>query len=129
MGSDLFACFAAGALSAAGEILSLEERPWIEHTDFKGVFLKHIVTAEQTKGLFTCHLVRIEPGMQIGLHTHPSSVELHEVIAGNGTCRTDQGETLYRPGSMAVLPEKSPHEVQAGEEGLCLFAKFITVPA
>jgi len=28
---------------------------------------------------------------------------------------------------MAILPENMAHEVQAGKNGLCLFAKFVRV--
>lgn len=129
MERDIFAHFDNGTLAASGTAASIASLPWNEHKDFKGVFLKNIVTADLTGGLFTCHLVRIEPGMKIGLHTHPTSIELHEVISGSGKCLTKQGEIVYGPGSMSVLPENSPHEVLAGERGLCLFAKFITVPA
>ncbi|MCC8194682.1 MAG: hypothetical protein LIP28_08570, partial [Deltaproteobacteria bacterium] len=67
------------------------------------------------------------PGCAIGLHTHPSSVEVHEVVGGQGTCQTPDGEIPYTPGVMAILQQNAPHEVKAGKEGLCLLAKFVTV--
>lgn len=127
MGKEIFSCFENGELAAPGGSVAVSARPWNAHKDFDGVFLKSIVTPEHTAGLFTCLLVRIEPGKKIGLHSHPDSVELHEVIAGTGTCLTGYGEIPYAPGRLAILPEKSPHEVRAGKDGLCLFAKFITV--
>ncbi|MDL2266631.1 cupin domain-containing protein [Desulfovibrio sp. OttesenSCG-928-G15] len=128
MGDSLFQCFAKGMLAVQGKDRDLATVPWNEHRDFKGVFLKNIVLAEHTKNLLTCHLVRIEPGCRIGKHVHPDSMELHEVVAGGGSCITESGEIAYTPGVVAVLPENSPHEVVAGEVGLCLFAKFVTVP-
>lgn len=129
MEKRIFANFVNGRLAAGENAVAIQEVPWNEHKDFKGVFLKNVVTFDRTKGLFTCHLVRIEPGMRIGMHTHPASIELHEVIAGEGKCLTEHGEIQYAPGQIAVLPENSPHEVQAGESGLCLFAKFVTIPS
>ncbi|ECF6016422.1 cupin [Salmonella enterica subsp. salamae] len=125
----MFTNFVNGRLTAEGNDIALQDVPWKEHADFKGVFLKNIVTPKHTKGLFTCHLVRIEPRMCIGIHTHPTSIELHEVIAGAGKCITEHGEIQYASGQIAVLLENSPHEVQAGESGLYFFAKFFTVPS
>lgn len=129
MKEDLFQQFEHGTLVNAGQHTSVELLAWNKHKDFAGVSLKNVITAEHTAGLFTCHLVRIEPGCKIGLHAHPVSTEIHEVIRGNGVCLTDDGEIPYAPGTIAILKSAAPHEVQAGNEGLCLFAKFITVPA
>lgn len=121
--------FANGVATVQGESLALGPLPWNPHKEFEGVYLKNLITGDKTGGLFTCHLVRIDPGKAIGMHAHPSSIELHEVIAGEGTCLTEQGDIAYAPGSLAVLPANSAHEVRAGKNGLHLFAKFITVPA
>ena len=129
MEKDLFQQFDNGVLAGAGQKINFGLCVWNKHKDFSGVSLKHLVAADQTNGLFSCHLVRIEPNHKIGLHTHPASIELHEVIKGSGTCLMNQGEIHYVPGVMAVIARDEPHEVMAGEEGLFLFAKFITVPA
>lgn len=127
MEKKIFCAFDNGRVTANGKTAGLGERPWNPHKDFEGVYLKNVVTGDKTGGAFTCHLVRIDPGKKIGLHSHPDSIELHEVIAGNGACVTEQGDIAYAPGIVAVLAAKSPHEVLAGEDGLCLFAKFVTV--
>ena len=129
MKEDLFQQFECGILENAGQQTKIEHLEWARHKDFFGGFLKNVVTAERTAGLFTCHLVRIEPGCKIGMHTHPASIEIHEVIRGSGMCLTDNGEISYTPGTISILAHNAPHEVRAGNEGLCLFAKFITVPA
>lgn len=129
MERDSFQQFENGTVVVAGRKTRIGLCVWHEHKDFAGVALKNVVTAEQTGGLFTCHLVRIAPNCAIGLHTHPASVELHEVVKGNGVCLIDQEAIPYAPGTMAILARNAPHEVRAGAEGLFLFAKFITVPA
>lgn len=96
MKQNIFARFENGTLAVGGATTDLVSLPWKEHKDFKGVFLKNIVTGELTDGLFTCFMVQIEAGMKIGLHTHPSSIELHEVIAGRGKCLTEQGKSPMR---------------------------------
>ena len=128
MGKSVFSAFEHGTMTAAGKTADTGALPWNPHRDFTGVYLKDVVTGDATEGRFTCHLVRIDPGQKIGLHAHPASIELHEVVSGSGVCVTEKGDISYAPGSVAVLAANSPHEVRAGEQGLCLFAKFITVP-
>lgn len=99
--------------------------PWHKHPQFEGVELKHLITAAHTHGQFSYHLVRIAPGKRIGLHTHPTQLETHEVITGTGQCITEGKQITYRPGTLAVLPAKQPHEVIAEKNGLYLFAKFM----
>lgn len=121
-----FGHFGNGFLAAGRERRDVAALPWTEHKDCKGVFLKTIVAPGDTQNALTCHLVHIEPGCAIGLHTHPASLELHEVVAGEGSCVTPEGEIPYTPGVMAILPRNEPHEVKAGKAGLCLLAKFVT---
>lgn len=127
MGKNTFHAFDDGRVTANGKTVGLGEIPWNPHKDFEGVYLKNVVTGDKTDGAFTCHLVRIDPEKKIGLHLHQDNIELHEIIAGDGTCVTEQGNIAYTPGIIAVLAANSPHEVQAGKNGLCLFAKFISV--
>lgn len=127
MMNGIFEQFEHGSLTAGQHRQNLSSLPWIEHKEFAGVFLKTIVSTQQTQGLLSCHLVRINPHGKIGLHTHPAQIELHEVMAGSGACITERGEIPYGPGSLTILAHGTAHEVQAGSNGLCLFAKFITV--
>lgn len=105
--------------------VALAAVPWAAHPSFAGVELKQLVSGAQTEGKFSYHLVRIAPGGRIGLHTHPTQLETHEVIAGSGFCLRDGQKIAYEPGVISLLPANVPHEVQAGDEGLYLFAKFI----
>ena len=128
METDTFGFFEKGCLNIGTETKDTSSIPWNEHKKFSGVFLKDLISREETDGRLSCHLVRINPGCKIGLHTHSDSMELHEVISGNGACITERGNYLYEPGSMAMLACNEPHEVIAGETGLRLFAKFIVIP-
>lgn len=102
--------------------------PWSKHPAFEGVELKDIVAACQTSGQCSFHLVRIAPHKKIGNHTHQEQLETHEVIAGSGICIHNGAKLRYEPGVISILPARVPHEVLAGPDGLCLFAKFISVP-
>lgn len=91
-----------------------------EHTH-----IGHIIKGEQTDGKFSYHLVRIAPGKSIKNHIHKTQLETHEVIAGSGICINDGTEIKYEHGVISIIPAAIPHEVNAGDEGLYLFAKFM----
>lgn len=127
--NDLFSDFDCGIVARLSDDAVAEtlcgELPWHAHPVFTGVALKHLVTGAQTGGRFSAHLVRLEPGAEIGDHVHDASWELHEVAAGSGRCLL-AGRTIdYAPGVAAVLPQNVPHSVRAGQDGLRLLAKFV----
>jgi len=110
--------FQAGKQCPAGDL------PWKPHPAFKGVALKHLVTGKATEGRFSAHLIRIDPGREIGEHRHEGKLELHEVVEGQGVCRAMGGEIVYRPGVVALMPPGEPHSLKAGDQGLRLLVKF-----
>ena len=101
-----------------------EELPWNPHPKFEGVALKHLLTSADTNGEFSFHLVRIAPGKSIGEHIHETQTETHEVADGSGVCINEGMEIPYAPGVMTILKKGTPHSVNAGSEGLFIFAKF-----
>lgn len=125
MNNELFEAFNRGRLALIDSEISFEQTNWAKHPTFEGVELKHIVTAKDTNGLFSYHLVRIEPEKAIGNHIHETQLETHEVIAGDGICINNGVEIKYEQGVISIMPEKVPHEVKAGKDGLYLFAKFM----
>lgn len=125
MSSTLFNAFNNGTLRLPSSTMNFSDIPWLKHPDFDGVELKHIVTANETAGQFSYHLVRIAPNKKIENHIHKTQLETHEVIAGSGVCINDGAAISYDTGVISILPAGVPHEVTAGEDGLYLFAKFI----
>lgn len=122
---NTFETFNNGKLSTPAATKDFSNIPWREHPSFMGVELKHILTSEDTGGSYSYHLVRIAPNCSIKEHIHETQLETHEVIAGNGACINDGTTILYEPGIISVFPANVPHEVNAGEDGLYLFAKFM----
>ena len=114
-----------GKLLLPGATITFDAIPWSKHPTFKGVELKHIITSERTDGQFSYHLVRIAPNKKIGNHIHEKQLETHEVISGTGVCVNDGVELPYETGVISIFPIGVPHEVIAGDDGLCLFAKFM----
>jgi quercetin dioxygenase-like cupin family protein len=123
-GKALFSKFEKGRLYRVEGTREFDAVEWSKHPAFEGVELKHIVPSSRTKEQFSYHLVRIAPGKKIGLHTHETQLETHEVIAGSGVCVIGGAEIAYESGVIAILPKGMEHEVKAGSEGLLLFAKF-----
>lgn len=122
---NTFETFNNGKLVIPAATKYFNNIPWREHPSFTGVELKHILTSEETNGAYSYHLVRIAPNCSIGEHIHETQLETHEVIAGNGTCINEGTAITYEPGVISVFPAGIPHEVNAGEDGLYLFAKFM----
>jgi quercetin dioxygenase-like cupin family protein len=122
--NTVFENFNQGFLSLPTSKKDFEAIEWSKHPTFEGVELKHILTAKETKGQFSYHLVRIAPNMSIKNHIHDTQLETHEVIAGAGTCVNDGVELKYVPGTISIFEAKVPHKVNAGADGLFLFAKF-----
>ncbi len=114
-----------GKLLLPDATITFDAIPWSKHPAFEGVELKHIITSERTDGEFSYHLVRIAPNKKIGNHIHEKQLETHEVISGTGVCVNDGVELTYETGIISIFPIGVPHEVIAGDDGLCLFAKFM----
>ena len=103
---------------------NISDVEWARHPGFKGVYLKHMIKGADTSGLFSSHLVKIEPNCCLETHCHENQLELHEVIEGDGLCQLIEDTFDYHLGKMAVIPKKETHMVQAGVNGLILLAKF-----
>ena len=114
-----------GKLLLKDATVTFDAIPWSKHPASPGVELKHIITSERTDGQFSYHLVRIAPNKKIGNHIHEKQLETHEVISGTGVCVNDGVELSYEAGVISIFPIGVPHEVIAGDDGLCLFAKFM----
>ena len=114
-----------GKLLLPDATITFDAIPWSKHPAFEGVELKAIITSERTDGRFSYHLVRIAPNKKIGNHIHEKQLETHEVISGTGVCVNDGVELTYETGVISIFPVGVPHEVIAGGDGLCLFAKFM----
>ena len=125
MNKNLFEAFNSGFLRLPTTVVEFADIPWAKHPTFDGVELKHIVTAKDTGGGFSYHLVRIAPNKSIENHVHETQLETHEVIAGSGECVNDGVTIPYEAGTISIIPAGVPHEVNARTDGLCLFAKFI----
>jgi len=123
--NNLFSAFDTGCITTLASNTSAETLDWNQHPAFSGVSLKHLITAKDTDGKFSAHLVRLEPKAQIGDHVHETQWELHEVAEGSGHLMLNGRRISYEPGVAAILPENTPHMVQAGEDGLEILAKFI----
>ncbi len=97
---------------------------WVKHPQFKGVHLKHMIKGSDTNGLFSSHLVKVDPGCALETHCHDEQMELHEVLEGQGILCLAEETVDYHTGKFAVTPKGIGHRVEAGKNGLVLLAKF-----
>ncbi len=113
-----FAVYTGGAQRLSSAL------PWNPHPKFKGVALQHLLTGADTAGMFSCHLVRVEPGCALDPHLHATQWELHQVLQGEGSGQVGAQTLHYQPGCLVPIPLGLEHGVQAGEAGLLILAKF-----
>ncbi len=100
---DTFELFNNGKLVLPEKEAGFAEIEWLKHPTFRGVELKHIITAKDTDGKFSYHLVRIDPDCSIGNHIHETQLETHEVIKGSGKC-VNAGSTIpYESGTISIM--------------------------
>ncbi len=97
---------------------------WEKHPSFKGVYMKKMITGAETGGLFSALLIKLDPESCLELHCHEEQMELHEVMAGDGTFQLLDKTYDYHLGKFALIPKKKNHMVRAGKSGLTLFAIF-----
>ncbi len=119
-----FDLFSNGALKLPHSQKKFSSVEWSKHPTFEGVQLKHLLTAKETCGKFSYHLVKIAPNKSIKNHIHELQLETHEVIYGSGECINNNVSLTYEPGIISIFPAKTPHEINAGNSGLQLLAKF-----
>lgn len=125
MGERIFDKMDGGRIEYVDRVVEAGQIDWKQHPVFSGVSLKTLIGLEDSDGRFTCLLVRVEPGCEIGEHIHDDQWELHEVMDGSGKCFILEKAIDYRPGVCAVIPDGSRHRVVAGNEGLSLLAKYM----
>lgn len=124
MNDSIVKIFNGGKVIYQNKEVNIEKLEWNKNPN-KGVYLKHIVKGEDTDGKFSCHIVKIESGCEIGQHIHECNWELHEVIDGKGKCFLADKEIIYSIGTLSVIPQGIQHKVKAVNGDLYLFAKFI----
>ena len=102
------------------------EKPWYSHPAWNGVFLKDLVTAKETGGAFSYHLVRVSRNCEVADHDHETQWEWNVVLAGTGSFLLDGREVpVVGPGQTFVTPPRTHHTVSAGSDELSLLALFV----
>ena len=99
----------SGTVVHLAKELKVQELSWYDHPKFSGVRLKDLVRKDETNGSVSCHLVQVAPGCELGLHRHDTSMELHQVLKGDGECKMGERLVAYRPGCLTVIPSATPH--------------------
>ena len=109
MENKVFEAFDTGRFEIPGKTKTFKDIPWSKHPTFEGVELKHILTAKETGGAYSFHLVRIAPNKAILDHIHDPQLETHEVIAGNGVCVNDGWQDELEPELLRTMATSAQH--------------------
>ncbi len=105
--------------------LDVADLEWHPHPSFTGVFLKHLVKGDSSGGKFSCHLLRIKDGFEIGEHVHQDKVEFINIVGGVGQGELAGKKFACRLGVSIVAPENVKHRIVADNGDVYLLAKFI----
>lgn len=116
MDIDMVKQFSEGRVILNSKEETVNQLSWNDHPTFVGVALKHLITGKDTDNKFSCHMVRVNAGCEIGNHIHVGKWELHEVIKGKGQCIIGNQQVNYVIGTIATIPADIPHTVQADED-------------
>jgi quercetin dioxygenase-like cupin family protein len=103
----------------------VKDLDWNPHPHFSGVFLKHLVKGDSSDGKFSCHLIRIKDGFEIGEHVHDGKWEFINVVGGVGKGEIAGKVIVCELGVSMVVPENVKHRIIAGNGDVYLLAKFI----
>ncbi|MCD1293639.1 cupin domain-containing protein [Methanocella sp. CWC-04] len=117
--------FSSGSIIFPGKYVDAAKLPWYEHPAFMGVFLKDLVTAADTRGAFSCHIVKIKKGFDVGEHSHNAEWEFNETLEGTGFFVINGKKYACTPGFSYATPPGMTHIVSAPNEDVYLLAKFI----
>lgn len=117
--------FNNGKVIFPGDDVDVAKLPWLEHPVFKGVFLKNLVNASDTKGAFSCHIVKVLKGSEVGEHSHKSEWEFNEALKGVGSFVINGKKYACKPGFSFATPPGITHIVSAPDEDVYLLAKFM----
>ena len=105
--------------------LNVTDLEWNPHPSFKGVFLKHLVKGDSSEGKFSCHLIRITDGFEIGEHVHDGKWEFINIVGGTGKGELAGQKFVCELGVSMVVPENVKHRIAADNGDVYLLAKFV----
>jgi quercetin dioxygenase-like cupin family protein len=105
--------------------LKVKDLEWNPHPSFAGVFLKHLVKGDSSDGKFSCHLIRIKDGFEIGEHIHNDKWEFINIVGGVGKGEIAGKAIVCELGVSLVVPENVKHRIVADDGDVYLLAKFI----
>ena len=108
MEKELFEKFNNGELRLPGNAKAFKDITWSKHPTFEGVELKHIITAKETGGTFSYHLVRIAPNKSKN-RTHRTAIDWIEIARINIAKKLlkDPAISIADISSLVGLPDQS----------------------
>lgn len=94
---DISAPFERAPVFFPGLEIRAAKRDWYPAPAWDRVYLKDLVTAKETGGAFSDHLVRVRPQCEVADHDHEVKWKWNVVLAGTGSFLIGEGESRSRP--------------------------------
>jgi quercetin dioxygenase-like cupin family protein len=106
-------------------LLYYDKRAWTSMPNEKRCSSKDLVTSVETQAL-SAHHMKVEPGGEMGEHTHDALTEMHFVTSGQGEISLQGKWNAVSAGDIVIAPPGVPHGARnnAGEPFLvlCVFS-------
>ena len=113
--------------SLPAPIADVNAGEWMEHSRFRGIYLKRLLTPADNP-LASVNVLRVPPGGIIGRHLHPTQVETVYALAGQSILTLDQTEVALNAGQIVAIPIALEHALRnEGTETVELLT-FFTPP-
>ena len=91
-------------------LVNTDTLPWSVDPSFPGIGVK-ILESRTTHPTTSVVLVRLNPGVVIQTHTHPTETETAYVLAGRGRLIHGDQETVLETGMSVTIPPGIPHSL------------------
>lgn len=108
-------------------IADIHANEWSEHSRFKGIQLKNLLTAANNP-LANVNVVQIPPGGVIDRHQHSKQVETVYVIFGDAILTLEETEIPIRDGQVVAIPIALEHALRNDSAALVQLLTFFTPP-
>ena len=97
MNIETFESFDNGQLRLPEKTIAFDKIEWSKHPVFEGVELKHIITAKDTNGEYSYHLVKIAPQKAFLITFMKLSLKLTKLSMETGYASTTDVSLFMNP--------------------------------
>ncbi len=112
---------------APARCVDVQEGEWAEHTRFKGIWAKTLLTTADNPWA-NVNVIRVPPAGVVGRHRHAAQVETIFVITGETVLTLGQEELPVKQGQLVAIPVGLEHALRNAGTEMAEVLTFFTPP-